>query len=183
MTLNQTKANSETDSRIQPIEKSEDHERYYATAMSVRFTSYQERVACGDVSTLYLGKTFHFHGLDHLLLIMEDMMDYIRTSCPAVPFPQAFCDHRSLKVGKTGTTFQEVNEEVITQFESPPAQKKTGAHIAAITVYYRQHASMQGELRTAGRKVFFRSGLELMRLLHQALEHAAKETKKFPRGQ
>jgi hypothetical protein len=38
---------------------------------------------------------------------------------------------------------------------------------------------MQGDLRVAGQKVFFRSGLELIRLIHQAL-NMKKHSRKSP---
>lgn len=150
-------------------------DRHYTTAFSVHFTSYQRRVACGDVSSLYLDKSFSFQGLDHLLLLMEDIMDYVQASCPTILFPQASFQHRSIKSGKTAPVFQEIDGEIITEFESSPEQKKGQALFAVITVYHRQNASMQGELRVLKRKVYFRSGLELIRLLHQALESKQEE--------
>lgn len=47
-------------------------------------------------------------------------------------------------------------------------------HAVSIRVYYRQHFSMQGELCIqGGRRVFFRSALELLRLLRQLTEQIA----------
>lgn len=154
----------------QAVQESENSVRYYTTAMFVRFTSYQNRIACGELNTPYLQRTFSFCGLDQLLLLMEDIMDFIRATCPVIKFPQACVEHRSLKSGKAGTEFQTMSKtDIIPKAEAQPETRKTSVSFVAITVYYRQHASIQGDLRVAGQKVFFRSGLELIRLLHQAL--------------
>ena len=161
-------------------QENEDSARYYATAMFVRFTSYQDRVACGELSTPYLQESFSFHGLDQLLLLMEDIMDFVRAASPAITFPQAWLEHRSLRLGKAGIAFQAMSKaDIIPKDQAKPETRKTSISFVAITVYYRQHASMQGDLRVAGQKVFFRSGLELIRLIHQAL-NMKKHSRKSP---
>ena len=123
--------------------ENKDCERYETIVMFVNFTSYQERVACGEVGTLYTQRTFHFNGLDHLLLMMEDMMDYIRASSPAITFPQASCAYRSIRKGKSDTAFQDMDgTQIMNQPESSSQQTKMSSSFAMITVYYRQNASM-----------------------------------------
>ena len=157
---------------------SDDDRRYCPTAMFVRFTSYHESVACGELQTQYMDKVFSFAGLDQLLLIMDDVMEFVRASCEKITFPQAAFERRNFNGNKSDQTFHEMDEtEHISEFCVQPAQTMTGSMaFAIITVYYRQHASMQGELHIAKQKVFFRSGLELMRLLHQALAASQKKS-------
>ena len=114
-----------------------------ARTMYVQFQSYQNKVACGKLYSLYYEQEFDFYGLDQLLLIMDDIMD-------SVNYPQS-TPKKDLHAadGERDNT------------------AKTGVEIR---VYYRQQASMQGEIRVKGRKVYFRSGMELMRLLHQYLQ-------------
>lgn len=131
--------------------------------MYVQFQSYQDKVASGKLYSWYYKQEFDFCGLDQLLLIMDDVMD-------SVNYPQSSVDHRHLKNSSpyfldlsAWTPQKDLNSEGDGKYNAT----KTGVEIR---VYYRQHASMQGEIRIKGRKVYFRSGMELMRLLHQYLQ-------------
>ena len=133
-----------------------DDERYYATAMFVSFTSYQERIACGELQTQYMDRVFSFAGLDQLLLIMDDVMDFVRASCEKITFPQAEFERRNFKKSKSQAFHVMDETEHVAEFCVRPAEIMAGGMVyAAITVYYRMHASIQGELRIAKQKMFF----------------------------
>ncbi|MBU9736805.1 hypothetical protein [Diplocloster agilis] len=134
-----------------------------ARTMYVQFQSYQNKVACGKLYSLYYEQEFDFYGLDQLLLIMDDIMD-------SVNYPQSSVNHRNLK--NCNPYFLDLSawtpkKDLHAADGERDNTAKTGVEIR---VYYRQQASMQGEIRVKGRKVYFRSGMELMRLLHQYLQ-------------
>ena len=140
------------------------------TTMFVRFFSYQGRIACGELETPFFERNFCFHGLDQLLLIMEDIMDIVKNSAPG-----ASLSHRDIKVpGMQGERFLDDWNGSQTAGHINFSQNKWSGSKAprvVLKIYRRQHASMQGALRINGQKVHFRSGVELMRLLHQMLRH------------
>lgn len=143
----------------------------YAKDMIIQFTSYQDRIACGTLHSAYYERIFPFCGMDHLLLMMDDIMD-------SVNCPQAGFGHRSLKMdGSHGVEFQDLSsEQKITDFTAECSQvARFAKSCIAIRVLYRQQASMQGELRVNMQKFYFRSGLELMRLLHQFLKYEQEQ--------
>ncbi|WP_343250376.1 hypothetical protein [Diplocloster hominis] len=134
-----------------------------ARTMYVQFQSYKDKVACGKLYSMYYKQEFDFYGLDQLLLIMDDIMD-------SVNYPQSSVGHRHFK--GSSPYFLDLSGWTLRKDLNSPGEErfnaaKTGVEIR---VYYRQQASMQGEIRVKGRKVYFRSGMELMRLLHQYLQ-------------
>lgn len=110
--------------------------------MLLCFDKLEDGVASGRLWSSCCGEVRAFHGLDGLLLTMEDMMDGAGDRLP---------DPRHFEQGKLCT--------------------------AAICVYARQHASIQGEVRFPGvspETVYFKSELELLRLLRDWLERLTR---------
>lgn len=129
-----------------------------AAVLLVHIASYADGVACGEVRSVYLMRSYPFHGLDQLLLIMDDMMAAGRYQ------------HGDPLGG--GMRFQDLRGEPIQGAQSQASPRERGPFPATlmIRVYFRRHASMQGELRMPGQTAPFRSGIELLRLLHQFLQ-------------
>lgn len=148
--------------------------RIYGTAMLVYFSSYKDRIACGKLRCPYLKKAIPFYGLDQLLLIMEDIIDAVRKVYPTIGYPEPSQNHSNIKsksVSILDTCFQSIPSKDISKEYMMGDNHSYGKHqIATITILYRQHASMQGELKVDGEEIHFRSGIELIRLLHQALQ-------------
>ena len=108
-----------------------------AATILLCFDKWEGGVASGRLWSSCCGKVRSFHGLDGLLLTMEDMMDEAGDQ---------LSDPRRIEQGKLCT--------------------------ASVRVYARQHASIQGETRFPGASsepVYFKSGLELLRLLRDQL--------------
>lgn len=106
--------------------------------MLLCFDNLEGGVASGRLWSSCCEEVRPFHGLDSLLLTMEDVMDEAGDQ---------LSDPRHFEQGKLCT--------------------------AAVCVYARQYASIQGEVRFPGSSpghVYFKSEMELLRLLHDWLE-------------
>lgn len=106
--------------------------------MLLCFDTLEGGVASGRLWVSCCEEARPFHGLDGLLLAMEDMMDKAG---------EQLFDPRQLEQGELCT--------------------------AAVCVYARQHASIQGTVRfpsASPEPVYFKSELELLRLLRDWLD-------------
>ena len=150
--------------------------------MCVSFTSYKNRVACGQLRSFCFEEPVAFRGMDQLLLTMESLMDELN-------YPQALMMRRTLKTAKGGFLEQKPRRAYKTPipqaepFVDAGALKRVedmdavmemaapnGSNVCFIRVFTRQNGSMQGTLRLKRHgDLLFRSGLELMSLLHEYL--------------
>lgn len=138
--------------------------------MVISFLSYRDRKVSGYIRSVYYdNKSFYFTGLDHLLLIMEDIMD-------RADYPQTSVDYRNLK-GKTfrrqADIFEkEDNKETISLFEDQKTEDMNlKKNAVSVLILSRRNSSIQGELTIgAANKVYFRSGIELIQFLYEYLD-------------
>lgn len=113
-----------------------------AATVQVSVSSYRSRVACGFLRTLTGTGIYPFCGLDQAVLLLEEILDR--------------------DAGQTG---------YLRDGQEPVQQRSREAPCRfLIRIYGRQNQSLQGELRTGNGASCFRSGMELMRLMHQHLE-------------
>lgn len=137
--------------------------------MVIRFLSYDAKTAKGYLKTIYYDRPFYFSGLDHLLLLMEDIMD-------SVNYPQVTTKYRNIN----GELFSR-QAQILSDFDEKSAistfeenREVTGClknTVLTVQVFCRRNSSMQGELRIGtDKKVNFRSALELLRLIYEYLE-------------
>lgn len=127
-------------------------------------TSWDGKRASGVVHNLFVQTPYAFDGLDDAVFSMDGMMDGLGA-------PQADTALRTFDKGRasarpTGGPMRHP------QYWLPQSLHAGRAAVAVfyIQVRYRQHSTWQGELLWKGHdKVFFRSVLELLRLLHSAL--------------
>lgn len=135
--------------------------------MLVQITSFQERVPCGEVLSLFYDQKYRFYGLDQLLLIMEDIMD-------SVLMPHPTLEHRCLY--SKPYTFEKLDaDHRIGQLDLEGLGRMPSLSVTfVVRCYHRQHASMQGELLFGRKKektrIFFRSTLELIRMVYEYLD-------------
>lgn len=135
-------------------------------AMMLRFDSYTDRIAKGELMTLSYRAPFRFESLDHLIMIMDDVMDSIN-------FPrEGDVLHRSDdKDNARVYVFEKMNPaELCTEEETDGMTRFTFRSQMTVLVNKREHASMQGTVLIRGKVIYFRSALELMRILHEYLE-------------
>lgn len=137
----------------------------YAATVIIHFFSYKSCVPCGELRSLYRNRRTVFHGLDQMLLMMEEIMDQ-------AGYPQADLEHRCLKTCPNNPARFDTHEQTVDADSSTALTEWDRGlfreHIT-IQVYCRKNASMQGEARFPGEKINFRSSLELMGMIHQYL--------------
>ena len=130
----------------------------YRTTMAC-VDSYDDRVLCGRLYNPYRSEGIIFHSAMEFLLEMEGLLDDMR-------FPQSFSAVRA---------FGDPSERAAA---SSPAEKLQEGRRAtfAMRVLFRQNASWQGSLTwlEEDREESFRSVLELLLLMHSALEPESK---------
>lgn len=117
----------------------------------VRVNSYQNKCPVGSVSGPRLPKPAPFYSLTQFLMTLEGLMDQDN-------YPQR---------GEEPRTFQPA------KVQRNPSAQTSGAPLATfqISVFFRQNASWQGNLKWSERSLDaqFRSVLELIRLMDSAL--------------
>lgn len=128
-----------------------------AATMHIQIRSYKDRVARGTILFLQDKKEVPFCGLDQMCMIAEEYMDENGVFEEIAPYhnicPDAICRN-----------WKEYQEEMKTMPVYGYPQK------FAVRVITRGNQSLQGELRVGDKKCYFRSGMELMRLMHQWLQ-------------
>ena len=138
----------------------------YAAAMIIQFFNYKDCVPSGELRSLYHNTRMIFHGLDQMLLIMEAVME-------EAGYPQADLTPRCLKMCEEkfpsfadcqGAAKEESSRD-FSKWDHALCKKNI-----TIQIYCRKNASMQGEVRFPEEKIYFRSTLELMRMIHQYLQ-------------
>ena len=135
-------------------------------AMMLRFDSYKDRVAKGEIKTLTYRTPFHFDSMDQMFMIMDDVMD-------SVQFVRPEGELNGLDGKKDGQTymFRKPDQADLCTEEEMEDMKPTGFRSQmTVLVNKREHSSMQGTVLMGGRVIHFRSALELMHILHEYLE-------------
>ena len=123
---------------------------YHVTRISV--DSYESQVPTGWICDPCLGGAIPFHGVMQFLLRMEALLDQL-------DFPQSFTENR----GKART---------LVPVASSRGMREGALKTLSLRVLFRRNASWQGSLAWDDREEPFRSLLELLLLMNQALEDA-----------
>lgn len=135
--------------------------------MFIQFDSYEERVAKGKIQTLYYKRPFEFKSLGQMLLIIDDVLDSVGVEKVSGD-PHCFYEEDEEK----SMVFQDVSLEEVC--ENSEIYDKNYANAfrgeVVIQVLYRKNSSMQGEVRGGAGKRYFRSSLELLRIMYEYLE-------------
>lgn len=144
----------------------------YASTMVICFHGIDHGTAYGELWSFYYQDPRPFRGLDHLLFAMEALMD-------EAGYPEAWCEtrHWGKKPKDEGrrdpdqqTLLPKVRRQVPAYGPNELLSIKGALCTIHIRVYCRQHASIQGIAQNSKETVHFRSALELMKLLQQALQ-------------
>ncbi len=137
----------------------------YAFTMLICFSSWQDQIACGELWSYFSKDPRSFRGLDQLLFAIENAVD--EAGRPAAwQQPRQVFERQNPVVAQAPGPYYE---------PQALAGKRGAYYTASVRVYYRQHASIQGELTLSEppRKIRFRSALELLHLLWSALAGAS----------
>lgn len=144
----------------------------YASSMVLCFSSWEHGVACGELWSFCFQKPRRFCGLDQLLFTVEAMLDEIGRSPPA--WQMRTLTDKPRRRGAAGAQKPAPSPDRPPPYYGPDGLtcKRGRLCTAVVRVQYRQNASMQGRLLVypARRPVSFRSALELLHLLRDALE-------------
>ena len=141
----------------------------HADTLFIYVNEWDKSIASGQLWSFCVQKPIAFHGLDDLLLTLDDVLDEIVQ-------PARWCELRTVSSEKKKTSAN-TNAPTERKLYHPPEELsrvhgKVGT--AAIRIYARQNASMQGELQFSGKErrqaICFRSALELLHLLREWLE-------------
>ncbi len=135
-------------------------------AMMLRFDSYKDRIAKGEIKTLSYRTPFHFDSMDQMFMIMDDVMDSIHFVRPEGEL------HRfNGEKGEETYIFRKPDQSDLCTDEEMEDMRPTGFRSQmTVLVNKREHSSMQGTVLMGGRVIYFRSALELMHILHEYLE-------------
>jgi len=115
------------------------------------------------------GEALPFHGLMEMMFAMECMLD-------SMNFPQAYFEYRSFSGKCAALTEKKKQNEVRESMEGMEKEfmddEKTPRSTFVVNVLFRQNATWQGTINWVDKKQTkrFRSSLELMRLIDEALE-------------
>lgn len=132
---------------------------------------WDKNIASGQLWSFCVQKPIAFHGLDDLLLTLDDVLNKIGQ-------PARWCKLRTVSSEKEKKKTS-ANTNVSTErklYHMPEELSRVHGKVgtAAIRIYARQNASMQGELQFSGKErrqvICFRSALELLHLLREWLE-------------
>lgn len=149
--------------------KFSDMDCIYVPRMTAIFDSYKGKVARGKLQIYYYEKAIPFTGLDQLLMIIEDIMDL-------AGYPQSNTQHRDIVYFDSAGAkryFFDIPEIKVPDTFAEFCEKslEMGEWYLQFRIYYRQHSSMQGVMLFKDREIYFRSGIEFIRLIHEFLNH------------
>ena len=123
----------------------------------------------GYLQSLYQEKSFCFHGLDHMLLLIEEILD-----SEGVPAENGECRHLvKMDPVKTKRRTKKITHPEkfgrMVKFCPVRNRLKTGENVFTVTIYSRQNASIQGVIRNSRGSACFRSGMEGLRMICECL--------------
>ena len=129
-----------------------------ASTLHIQIYSYEDRVAKGAMMSMLDKTVIPFIGLDQLCLFAEEYLIH------KAVFDGIDTGRRWISKNTACETWQEYlgHSEMIVKNREP--------YKFAVRFLAQGNQSLQGELRVDNRKCYFRSGMELMRLMHQWLQ-------------
>lgn len=139
---------------------------YYSEPMLLHFDSYENRIAKGKIQTVCYRNPFQFDSMDHLFMIMDDILD-------AVGFPrrEGFIRHLEEKDNQKIHPFQKIKQEDYIKNRQELTNSSRFHGQMTVIVRRREHSSMQGTVAIGEERKNFRSALELMHMFHEYLEN------------
>lgn len=138
------------------------------TFFLISISSYENRTIVG-ILYCSLFTPIAFQGLDQLLLLMDLIMDKGVDVQKQMFYPQAYYEKRGLK--KAGPKKEALNLRHNTgDWDCMVSFVLQTPNSFSIKILYRQNSSMQGMICNKDDDFYFRSGLELIRYIYQALE-------------
>ncbi len=144
-----------------------------AAAVQIRVDSYDGRIARGSLCSLLEKNSIPFCGLDQAVLMIEELLDREAVLEHEGEYRRAddSFDYGSwLDWGESEDGIYERERLTIPRYREGPQK-------FLIRVHGRYFQTIQGEIRMEGKRCYFRSGMELMRLMHQRLQIRYRQAK------
>ena len=143
----------------------------YAATLYIGIDTLGADIASGRIWSFCYRKPIPFNGLGSLLLILDQMLDEMGT-------PERWLELRSLQSKRQNLSSVVLTPKTVCY--KPTALKNARGDVgtAAIRIYMRQNASLQGEVRFLNgvkAQMQFRSALELLHLLQEWLDLICEE--------
>lgn len=137
------------------------HRKEAACAVFIRIHSYRNRLACGTLRSLLLDGELQFEGLDQMLLMTEELLDQEKAIEPSMDY--RYVNERAMEDGW------------LRHAAGTGSGENGRSRNLLIQVYGRENRSIQGILQIGKRRIGFRSGMELVRLIHQYLKYRGEK--------
>lgn len=142
--------------------------------------SRKNQCICGSLQSLYQKKPLEFQGLDHMLFLMEDVMDSEGMHAESG-------EYRHLVGGKecggyAKETAVQKNESETVKFCPRHMGAADSENVFAVTIQSRQNATIQGFVKNCRGSACFRSGMELIRMIRECLIPETKGEKSVSDG-
>ena len=145
----------------------------YTATMFIVIECYYNSIAKGYLQTFYQEQPFPFFGLDNMLIQLERIMDMagVPSKCNEyrhmVNISSARKTKKDLPHMESDQKFQSVKFN--------PNNICAAKHLFSIRVYSRRNASIQGILRNAKKQMSFRSGIDVIRGIHECMSEVLEE--------
>ncbi len=136
-------------------------QRYFnemAATFQVQIRSYEDRMAKGTIMFMLDKTVLPFSGLDQMCLLAEEYL--LRKEVFEETVTARRLISRDVIIENWQEHLQRLQKEMV--YGHP--------HKFVIRFLAQGNQSLQGELRVENKKCYFRSGMELMRLMHQWLQ-------------
>lgn len=156
----------------------------YMATMFIVIEGYSEGIVSGYLQTFYYEEPFYFRGLDNMLVQIETIMD-------AAAYPSKCNEYRHFS--RTPWMIENGEQDGKENAMKPEKLQKASFNINgictvskkalfSIRVYARRNSSMQGILKNYKGSVSFRSGMDVIRVMHEYLKEELDGYNGFKQG-
>ena len=135
-----------------------------AATVMITICSYHNRQVCGILQSLVLEEKIPFRGLDQMVLLIEEILD--REKICKSAFEYRYIEKTEQEDGWLENSI--LQKHILNEWNTEFHQN------ILIRIYGRYHRSLQGMVRVGKETVYFRSGMELIRMIHQWLQSSLK---------
>lgn len=154
----------------------------HTATMFIVIEGCSQGIVRGYLQTFYYEDPLFFRGLDHMLVLIEAIMD-------AAAYPSKCNEYRYLS-----RTPRMIGQEDGSRNRMRPEKLQTGRYnlsdictvtkrrLFSIRIYARRNSSIQGILKNYKGSVSFRSGMDVIRVMHEYLKEEMDGYNGFRQG-
>lgn len=138
--------------------------------MLIVIENYYAGLARGYLQTFFKEEPFYFWGLDNMLLQIENVMDMVGYPCKSNEYRHMRKANTARQQKKELTDRTKRLREELVGFNPNQVCLVKKKCVFSIRIYSRRNASIQGILKNYRGNVGFRSGMDVIRVIHECLE-------------